>query len=325
MAVGNRRRQLRIAAASFALATSSLLLLAGTSTSARAATSTVQADDVAEAWYSSVPVSSCQPPLPCPPSPVPSNPYPADTLHVGVVGGRETARTYVRPDLSVLPFDAVVSSAVMTLPVASNPQDGSIRPETGTIKACFVTQPFTDGAAGSSAKPPAYDANACVPAKYAAPELSFLVDLSTFFTRWLAGVTNNGVALVPDTSKATPATAWHVTFNGRDRANALHISSVFQYTEAPAVALPPLEEPTLPPVVALPPVAGPPLSVGAPPVPAPVQPPAVAPPPQQRPVAVRVPGSYQYPAAFLLPLAFLAAGVFLVRLFTADPIPSVRS
>src|SRR4051794_39572241 len=198
------RGGLRLAAAAFAFVTSVLLLLAGTSAPAHAQSSSVQASDVAEAWYSSVPVSTCRPPLPCPPSQVPSSPYPADTLQVGVAGGRETARTYVVPDLSVVPYGAVVSSAVMTLPVASGARDGSVRPETARLKACFGTQTFEDGTEGSSAAPPVYDANTCVPAPYSALDLGYTVDLSTFFTRWNAGAPNDGIALVPDLTKAGP-------------------------------------------------------------------------------------------------------------------------
>src|SRR4051812_20396597 len=218
-------RGLRLTAAAFALVTSVVLLLAGTSASARAETGSVQVYDVAEAWYSAVPVSTCRPPLPCPPKPVPSSPYPDDTLHVGVTAGKETARSYVVPDLSLLPFDAVVSSAAMTLPVASGTGDGSVRPETASINACFVTQQVTDGTSGSAETPPAYDASACVPAPYSAADLGYTVDLGMFFPRWLAGAPNYGVALVPDVSKATPGTAWQATFNGSKRATGLKIST----------------------------------------------------------------------------------------------------
>ena len=58
--------------------------------------------DVAEAWYAAAPIDVCTTPLGCPPDQVPTSPYPADSLHVGVAGGQETARTYLLPDFSPL-------------------------------------------------------------------------------------------------------------------------------------------------------------------------------------------------------------------------------
>jgi hypothetical protein len=244
-------------------------------------------------------------------------------LHVGVAGGQETARTYVVPNLSVLPFGATVAAGHMTLPVATGTNDGSLRPETATIKACLVTQPVTDGTAGATEAPPAIDDKACTPAPYSTTASGFTVDLASFITRWNTGALNNGIALVPDLSKAGPTTAWHATFNGKDRATGQHITSLLSYTAAAALApLPPVYPVVPPPVAAAPlPVAAPPLASGTQPLPVQPPAPAVAPPTQQQPVALSSPVRYQYPAAFLLPLAFLAAAVFLFRLFTGDPRP----
>src|SRR5690348_15118675 len=67
-------------------------------------TRTATVADSAEAWYSSSPIDICSTPLGCPPAQVPSSPYPANTLHVGVAGGQETARTYVLPNLLSMPY-----------------------------------------------------------------------------------------------------------------------------------------------------------------------------------------------------------------------------
>src|SRR4051794_35705875 len=68
-------------------------------TAAATAPRTATVADSAEAWYADSPVDLCTTPLGCPPQDAPTSPYPADTLHVGVAGGQETARTYVLPDL----------------------------------------------------------------------------------------------------------------------------------------------------------------------------------------------------------------------------------
>jgi hypothetical protein len=253
---------------------------------------------------------------------VPTSPYPANTLHVGVAGGHETARTYVVPDLSALPFGATLTSGRMTLPIATAITDGSLRPETATINACLATQTFQDGTAGSTDTPPTVDTAACVPATYSTAAQAFTVDLTSFLSRWNFGTPNDGIALVPDVSKSGPTTSWHVTFNGNKSTAGPHISSELSYTLTTEVLPPPENVSTQPPILAIPgPVAGPPLTAGPPPLPAAVPTPALAPPPQQRAVAVSLPTGYQYPAAFLLPLGFLAAAVFLFRLFTADPTP----
>jgi hypothetical protein len=296
------------------------LLLTGTSPTAHAATQTVQAADAAEAWYSTAPISPCTTPLGCPPSQVPTSPYPANTLHVGVAGGHETARSYVVPDLSALPFDATVTSGRMTLPIATATDDGSLRPETATLSACLATQTVQDGTAGSTDTPPTVDTTACVPATYSTAAHGFTVDLTSFLSRWNFGTPNDGIALVPDVSKSGPTTTWHVTFNGKKSTAGAHISSQLSYTMTSEVLSPPENVTTQPPILGVPGPLGPPVAA-VPPLPAPVPTPALAPPPQQRAVAVSLPTGYQYPAAFLLPLAFLAAAVFLFRLFTADPTP----
>src|SRR3954463_2209565 len=90
---------------------------------------TITVTDVSEAWFSAGPVDICTTPLGCPPDQVPSSPYPADTLHVGVAGGQETARTYLLPELALVPPGATILSATMTLPVATSSTDGTQSPD----------------------------------------------------------------------------------------------------------------------------------------------------------------------------------------------------
>src|SRR3954469_8937458 len=122
--------------------------------------------DSAEAWYAASPVDGCSTPLGCPPPQVPTSPYPADTLHVGVAGGQETARTYLMPDLTRLPFGASVVSATVTLPVAAGSTDGTQSPDAAHVLACVASEPFADGAQGSTQAPPKTDCSTSAKAAY---------------------------------------------------------------------------------------------------------------------------------------------------------------
>lgn len=319
---GSRRR--RAAAAVGALAVLGPAVVLGLAGPARAGSGTATTPDAAEAWYSSAPVSRCSSPLGCPTA-VPTSPYAKDTLHVGVAGGQESARTYVVPDLSGVPFGATLTTGTMTLPVATDTKAGSFQPQTATLTACLVTEPVTDGVDGSSDTPPAVDAHVCSPARYSpAGGGRFTVNLAPLLSRWAAGAPQDGVALLPDLAKAGPATVWHVALDGRKRSGTPHISSALQFTIAPIVSVP--AGPLAPaPVAAPPPTAvSPQLASDQAGSVAQQPPPVIAKPaPQaQQPVALSRPLRYQYPLAFLLPLAFLAGAVFLFRLFTGDARPA---
>jgi hypothetical protein len=306
----------------------------GSAHAANASSKTVTVADAAEAWYAGSPVDLCTTPLGCPPQDVPTSPYPADTLHVGVAGGQETARTYLKPDTLAVPFGAEVLSATMTLPVATGQNDGTQAPDAAALVACLATEPFTDGAQGSSAAPPKTDCSTSVKASYDAKKNVFTLDATAFLTAWADGTVANGIALVPDPKAAQPTDAWHVAFNGRKRADADHISTEITFTPPAPVdygdTTTDTQSDSAPPVssrpVAPPPVASVPLpdsstaAAGPPdtsPVVAPQQAPVAA--PAQQPVALST--EFQYPLAFLLPLALLAGAVFFARLFTRDATP----
>jgi hypothetical protein len=129
---------------------------------ADATTHTVQVGDDTEAWYQVLPVSICSTPIGCPPSlpiPGPTSAYPAGTQHIGVALGEETARTYLRPALYSLPFDAVLTGGTATLPLSTDPKAGNVNATSADITACLVTVPVTDGVQGSLEDPPAVNCN----------------------------------------------------------------------------------------------------------------------------------------------------------------------
>ena len=286
-------------------------------------------EDVAEAWYASSPIDICTTPLGCPPEQVPTSPYPDNTLHVGVAGGEETARTYVQPDLLSLPIGATATSGVMTLPVDTTGSDGTVAAETAKMVGCLVTQPFADGTAGSSGTAPKTDCKTSVRAVYDAKKVVFTLDIDPFLKAWSAGQPSFGIALQPDPDKVTPSDAWHVTINGRKLKGRPHVQSVITYTPAPPipstsssdVAPPPAPSTTSanpPPVTSVPDVPPATTTTGdaAPPVVAPTQ---QGTPVAQQPVAFSQ--EFQYPLAFLAPLALLIGAVFFTRLFTRDARP----
>lgn len=280
--------------------------------------------DSAEAWYAAAPIDLCTTPLGCPPEQVPTSPYPANTLHVGVAGGQETARTYLLPDLLSLPIGSTPTSGVMTLPVDSANTDGSVSPATATMIACLATAPFADGTAGSSSGAPKTDCKTSVKAEYDAKKVDFTVDLTPFLKAWSSGQPPLGIALVPDPSKSSPTDNWHVTINGRKLAGKPHVESAITYKPAPPVSssstgttTPPAPTTNAqPPPVSVPSV---PASTGTPPQPAPVVAPSQQPAPSAQPVAFT--REFQYPLAFLAPIVLLLGIVFFVRLFTRDPMP----
>jgi len=282
-------------------------------------TSTV--GDAAEAWYAASPIDVCTTPLGCPPATVPTSPYPAETLHVGIAAGQETARTYVLPDLLNIPYGAKFVGGTMTLPVTTDQSAGTVSPDAAKIQACLAKAPITDGTQGSTQAPPATDCTTKELLKYDAKKATFTLDLTPFLTAWSSGKPQLGLALVPVTG--TPTDAWQVSFNGRKYKGA-HISSGVVFTVPPVAPVStPSSKPAAAPANVTPPstpnVSLPPPSTDTPPV----APPQVATPTVPAPVAqpVAVSQEFQYPLAFLLPIAMLGAAAFFIRLFTRDATP----
>src|SRR3954470_23574401 len=293
---------------------------------------TVTVADASEAWFAANPVDICTTPLGCPPEEAPTSPYPADTLHVGVAGGQETARTYLLPDLSLVPVGAHLGSTTMTVPVATGTADGTQSPDSAHVVACLVTEPFPDGGQGSSQTPPKADCSVSDNAAYDAKHSTLTVVLSAISGAWSQGAPELGVALVPDAKKSQPTDAWHVAVNGRKRPGAPHVSTVVTYYGSDLASPVDLGSTTgtsgggsanssAPPPVSAPAAQLPPPSTAQPPAQAPV---VAAQQPPTTPLAQQ-PAAYARgvppPLAFIAPLLLLAGAVFFARVFTRDATP----
>jgi len=280
--------------------------------------------DAAEAWYASAPIDVCTTPLGCPPQQVPTSPYPAGSLHIGVAGGRETARTYLQPDLAQVPFGATLLTGTLTMHVDTANSDGTVSPQNARILACLVTGAFTDGTEGAATSPPAVDCTTSSKPVYDAKAGVFTLDLGPLLQAWNAGKPQIGIALVPNQTQVSQTDVWHVTIEGHKQAGAKPVTSTISY-RVPAVTgsgtsltttTPPLTQPAPPPSVQGQLPAATSTVAGPAPVVAPQQ---QAAPLAQRPAAFA--GPVQQPAAFLAPLALLAGVVFFARLFTRDATP----
>jgi hypothetical protein len=200
----------------------------------------------AEAWYTTLPASSCSLPVGCPPAPAPTaaSAYTPGTLHVGVLAGAESARAYVKLDLSRLPLDAALTAGTLALPVSADQQAGNIAVDTAALRACLVTSPVTDGVEGGTGEVPKIDCGqAEAKVVGAATNAMFTVDLTHFLKAWSSGVPNQGVALVPDESQAQDA-HWQVSFIGKKATasprTSARVSYVIEHTNGvlPTAGLP---------------------------------------------------------------------------------------
>src|SRR4051812_10966745 len=132
-------------------------------------THTVEVKASAEAWYAQPEAPSVLPatasPLPdtctllgplctlVPQGPAPAPAavvYPLGTLHVEATAGQSTARTYLVPDLSAIPPDATVTSALLTLPLTKQTEGGNRSVETAELVGCVTTGQVTDKVYGDS-------------------------------------------------------------------------------------------------------------------------------------------------------------------------------
>lgn len=308
------------------------------------AQTSVTAAPSAEAWYRTLslpapPPDPCLLPTGCPPAlplPVPSG-YAAGTLHAGVAGGAEESRTYLALDLSGVPVDAELTGGTLTLPVATDPQAGTVSPETAALRACLATGAVQDGVDGAVVGAPATDCATASDAVYrpaadGAPA-AFTVDLAPFLEAWSTGTPS--LALVPAQGQPQTAT-WHVAFSRRDRVaeGAAPISATLELTAAQDEATDDggadVGDVTVDPGLSTDgsdvgfgegaSFAAPPLAAATAPLTAPVSP-AVAAPTASVPVAAMLGGPFAYPAVFLLPLLVAGAVGWAGRAFTRDLAP----
>lgn len=299
--------------------------------------------DAAEAWYDTSPVTSCSSPIGCPPVTTSLPAYPAGTLHVGVVVGAETSRTYLLPDLSRYLGSTLPSAGTMNLPLATVSGNGNADPAAATIEACLSTGTFADGTAGSTGTPPAVDCSVHSVASFDGSR--FTLDLGPFLAAWRTGMPVRGIALLPDTAGGAPAATWQVALDGRNLAGAAPITSSFS-AAAPVVAptvpaslpgdgstktISRLSGSTPPPAIAVSPgdVASPPVG------PTPSAPELAAPlsaienstsAARSATATATAParggrGGFQYPEILLLPLVMAIAVLLVIRLLTSDATP----
>lgn len=287
----------------------------------------------AEAWFLTLPAEvpdtcdlpvGCAPAIPDAPVALPSSQYPAGTLHVGVRGGLEEARTYLTLDLADVPADMTLTGGTLVLPVATEPQAGTVAADMAELRACLVTEFVIDGAEGALEGAPETACTTASPASYvpAAEDrrASFTVDLAPFVEHWSAR--SGSLVLLPGEA---PTGTWHVAFSRRDRDVAPELRIVAHLDVAPSESPPDpglggpgagsFDERFVLPVDSSASFATPPLSaleVDAAPARRPVIAPATA------PVAALIGGRYAYPGMLLLPLLVGFAVAWTGRAFTRD-------
>lgn len=313
----------------------------------------------AEAWYQYAPDDEAVDPSPlcdtglplptCPggvleePATPRVNPYPANTLHVAVTDGSDSAITFL--ELHDPSTDEPVTGGTLRLPIAGDA--GDVAPETARFRACVISGVVTDGQeAGDPATAPAVDCSVSSPAVYeegSGDEQgtplprgpgnvpgTFVVDLDPLVDQWRFAVP--AVALVPTEDARVDGDTWHVAFDGRDRDG----EDTRPITFTLGVGEPPADEPTptprvdaAPPDPAQPPpppasLPAPSPAVTAPSLPEQASPPRAVPPTiappdpvagpdhPQAPVAaplVALPIGIVYPQAYFIPAIVIAFGI----------------
>ena len=263
----------------------------------------------------------------------PANPYPAGTLHVGVTGGRGSARTYLRLDRSGLPRGAVPIDGVLDLPIA-DASAGTFRPEAAIVDACLAGAAFVTVEGGQPSDAPAVDCATTAAARF--KEDRFKLDIGPFLAAWATGTPDHGLALLP---REEAGATWRVVFSSRrrtgDGAPADPITARVRFRvptgdrPTPAAAPPNaggseisrrIAPPAVAPVVAAVPEPQepiPPFDQAAAPLAqlAPQAATSLLPPHRGR--SALVPGAF-YPAVWALPLLLVATGALLGRSFTCE-------
>lgn len=299
-----------------------------------------------EAWYQ--PNPTCLLPTGCvttgslpvaPPVDLPSlpaiSPYPAGTLHVGVTGGMESARSYLRFPFEQLDGKAV-TSATLEIPLDANPQNGTTMPESSKVAVCATSSSNIVVSEGTIDAPPPVDCTVSVVMKYVATPQPHLQATLGQIAADLPGIT--GLVLLPDAKTITQSDAWSVAFSAHNRADAAKTAPAkvtvsyedgttdsstdgFGSSDGGTTDTPAVENPgtgvvsnpgtgfaSVPEVIAPNDTAVPP-SVTSPTSDAPAG-------TTTQPQLVTV--GYAYPAVWLLPLAFLVLVPVVARALTKD-------
>ena len=200
--------------------------------------STVEVGTSLEAWYARVPTT-----------PVASRP--PDTLHVGVVFGREESRSYLALDVSGVDV-ARVTGGQLRLPVDAS---SSRSPELAAVDVCVAgnTGPRVEG---STDEPPPADCTTSSPATFDATGGHLVADLAPL----TSALRTSGLALVP--RPAAPSDTWHVAIWGAKNTspNARPIRATLVLPDPPASASASPPPPTTPAPAAVAPTVGEPAS-----------------------------------------------------------------
>lgn len=305
---------------------SALPAIALFSPAAAASTSTLHTQR--EAWYRTSP--ACVLLLACSAT---QNAYPAGTVHVGILAGQETDRTYIAFDTSQLPSSGPVAGVTLTLPVGGA-DSGTVNASAADLEACWVTTPF-DTVYGSTDPPPTIDCKKPAAAMYAVdPSPHYSLDITGFFARWMSGTPNNGIALVP-AGDSSPSADWQVALAAGPQSAPSGIDPITATVAidgSPTTTLRPNGggSPASPPSIA-PPPGGAPTGTALPAAAATVLPAAsrsgqmLAPPPRlaspQRgfipagpaPLEMASKFSYQYPVVWLTPLALILGAAYVLN------------
>lgn len=238
----------------------------------------------------------------------PSDPYASDpaTVHVGVTGGEEFARAFMRLSFGELPDKALVGKAQMTLRIAQSAESSgntvfqtyNVNHEAALLQACVLTSELP--AQFDKANPPAYDCahGSAVGVRGTGDAWNF--DLAPLVKAW-AAAGNTGLALIPISSG--PADSWVISF--------FKARSTYGFTY------------TLPPVTPPKPAPGKPKPAYYPiprsvpqPYPFPTAEPTIAPPAPapapQAPTAFTVPGIRSRTWTWVLPACLAVALLMLV-------------
>jgi hypothetical protein len=267
------------------------------------------------AWFQPDPL--CSTPLGCGAIPLPAlSPYPKGTYHVGAALGRQTARAFI--GVSLTKRAQTARGGTLSIPLDTNPADGSVAPSTAAINVCVIYQSLTS-VEGAFVGAPTPNCLPAAPAKYVAKPAPHLVaDLAPLGGK-LGGV--RGFALLP--ASASPTSAWHVVFKlPTDAAPKSELPKLTLLIGNKAAAHPAKPQPSAHHHNG----AG---SSGeaVPAGPAPELPPAVTSTQPGNPDPVVAPTrtaghyvtiGYQYPEIWLLPLVLIVLVPFTIRAMTRD-------
>jgi hypothetical protein len=192
-----------------------------------------------EAWYDETP--PCVSLIDCSALPSPT-PYPEDTLHVSVAAGQETARTYLAFAIAV-PSGGNITDATLTLPLDTDPGDGSVAPDTAAITACPVSAEI-EPVRGSLDAPPKANCALTSSATYDEKTASFVIDLTPFAGTWQDSA---AIALVASDKAKQPSATWHTVFHATTKpskdAPPIIVTIAYTTPSSPAAPAPSSPEP----------------------------------------------------------------------------------